>query len=65
MNKVSTQRNKKKPERKMKGQDCDLIGETQHKVPSSVEKNKKIKPKEVFGNNYNSKPKKLMTKNKK
>ena len=39
---------KKKPERKMKGKECSVCGETQHNVPKRVEENKKIKPKEVF-----------------
>ena len=43
----------KKPEKKMK--QCPN-GECQHEVPKRVEESKKIKPKEVFGANYN-KPK--------
>jgi len=52
MNKRAVQRNKKKPERKMKECESSPCGETQFKVRESVEKNKKIKPKEVFGSNY-------------
>jgi len=58
MNKRAVQRNKKKPERKMKDCESSVCGETQHKVRESVEKNKKIKPKEVFGKDYNKKSKK-------
>tara|TARA_R110000751_G_scaffold189513_1_gene295512 strand:+ start:255 stop:518 length:264 start_codon:yes stop_codon:yes gene_type:complete len=58
MNKASIQRNKKKPERKMKECENSVCGETQFKVKESVEKNKKIKPKEVFGKDYNNKSKK-------
>jgi hypothetical protein len=39
---------KKKPERKMKGEECSTCGKTQHNVPKRVEEAKKIKPKEVF-----------------
>lgn len=39
---------KKKPERKMKGKECSVCGETQHNIPKRVEDHKKIKPKEVF-----------------
>lgn len=52
MNKKAVKRNKLKPERKMKPCLTSACGETQYKVPESVEKNKKIKPKEVFGSNY-------------
>ena len=52
MNKAAVKRNKLKPERKMKECGSSVCGETQYKVKESVEKNKKIKPKEVFGSNY-------------
>jgi len=39
--------------KEMKGKECSACGETQHNVPKSVEQNKKIKPKEVFGKDYN------------
>ena len=58
MNKRAVQRNKKKPERKMKECKSSVCGQTQHEVKESVEKNKKIKPKEVFGSNYNKKQRK-------
>tara|TARA_R110002126_G_scaffold121298_1_gene262771 strand:+ start:374 stop:556 length:183 start_codon:yes stop_codon:yes gene_type:complete len=45
---------KDKPVKKMK--ECSN-GECQHEVPKTVVDNKKVKPKEVFGANYNSKPK--------
>ena len=41
--------------KEMKGKECSACGETQHNVPKSVEQNKKIKPKEVFGKDYNKK----------
>jgi len=43
--------------KKMKGEKCSTCGDTQHKVPQIVEQNKKIKPKEVFGSNYDKKSK--------
>ena len=43
---------KDKPVKKMKGEECNTCGDTQHKVPKVVEEHKKIKPKEVFGSNY-------------
>ena len=49
---------KDKPMKKMKGEKCSTCGDTQHKVPQIVEQNKKIKPKEVFGSNYDKKGKK-------
>ena len=58
MNNKAIQRNKKKPERKMKECENSICGEIQFKVKESVEKNKKIKPKEVFGKDYNNKSKK-------
>tara|TARA_R110002110_G_scaffold191396_1_gene399580 strand:+ start:149 stop:370 length:222 start_codon:yes stop_codon:yes gene_type:complete len=58
MNNAAVQRNKKKPERKMKDCESSVCGETQFKIIESVEKNKKIKPKEVFGKDYNKKTKK-------
>lgn len=58
MNKRAVQRNKKKPESKMKACESSPCGETQFKVKDSVEKNKKIKPKEVFGSNYQKKKEK-------
>ena len=58
MNKAAVQRNKKKPERKMKDCESSVCGETQFKIKESVEKNKKIKPKEVFGKDYNKDMKK-------
>jgi len=45
---------KDKPVKKMK--ECPE-GQCQHEVPKAVADNKKVKPKEVFGANYNSKPK--------
>jgi hypothetical protein len=45
----------KKTAREMKSCEGSVCGETQHKVPKVVDENKKIKPKEVFGDNYNSK----------
>jgi hypothetical protein len=45
---------KKKPAKQMKPCEGSLCGDTQHKVPKVVEENKKIKPKEVFGDNYKS-----------
>ena len=44
--------------KEMKPKECSACGETQHNVPKSVEENKKIKPKEVFGANYQNKSKK-------
>jgi len=38
----------------MKSKECSTCGETQHNVPKTVQENKKIKPKEVFGSNYKS-----------
>ncbi len=52
----------RKPERKMK--QCPN-GECQHEVPKRVEESKKIKPKEVFGANYNNPNKPNKTKSKK
>ena len=49
---------KDKPVKKMKGEECSACGDTQHKVPQMVEQNKKVKPKEVFGSNYQKKGKK-------
>ena len=43
MNNAAVQRNKKKPERKMKDCESSVCGETQFKIIESVEKNKKIK----------------------
>lgn len=40
---------------KMKGESCGVCGNGQHKVPDSVEKAQKVKPKDVFGKNYNTK----------
>ena len=51
-------KDKKKPARKMKPQECNTCGDTQHKVEKVVQENKKISPKEVFGANYKSKSKK-------
>jgi hypothetical protein len=48
---------KDKPVKKMKGEECSTCGDTQHKVPKMVEAHKKVKPKEVFGSNYNNKKK--------
>ena len=44
----------KKTAREMKSCEGSVCGETQHKVPKVVDENKKIKPKEVFGDNYKS-----------
>ena len=52
---------KDKPERKMKACGSSPCGETQFNIKDSVEKNKKIKPKEVFGKDYKSKPKSKKT----
>jgi hypothetical protein len=49
---------KKKPTQKMKECSPGVCDNTQHKVPDRVEKYKKIKPKEVFGSNYDKKSKK-------
>jgi Zn ribbon nucleic-acid-binding protein len=49
---------KKNKAKEMKGKECSACGETQHNVPKSVEESKKIKPKEVFGSNYQKKSKK-------
>ena len=49
---------KKNKAKEMKGKECSACGDTQHNVPKSVEENKKIKPKEVFGSNYQKKSKK-------
>lgn len=46
----------KKVTKKMKGEKCSVTSETQHKVPKTVDKFKKVTPKEVFGDNY-KKPK--------
>tara|TARA_R100001463_G_scaffold10692_1_gene30857 strand:+ start:413 stop:586 length:174 start_codon:yes stop_codon:yes gene_type:complete len=48
---------KDKPVKKMKEEKCSSCGDTQHKVPKMVEEHKKVKPKEVFGSNYNNKKK--------
>ena len=45
---------KKKTAKQMKSCEGSVCGDTQHKVPKVVEENKKIKPKEVFGDNYKS-----------
>lgn len=42
----------------MKGKECSSCGETQHNVPKSVEQDKKVKPKEVFGDKYHKNSKK-------
>lgn len=49
---------KDKPVKKMKGEECSSCGDTQHKVPQAVKEHKKVKPKEVFGSNYQKKGKK-------
>ena len=49
---------KKNKTKEMKPKECSACGETQHNVPQSVEQNKKIKPKEVFGKDYKSNKKK-------
>ena len=54
----SSEKKKKKPEKKMKGKECSSCGETQHNVPKSYAEDKKVKPKEVFGSNYKDKKKK-------
>jgi len=51
---------KNKPAKKMK--ECP-DGECQHEVPKAVEEAKKIKPKEVFGSNMKSTPKKKKGRN--
>lgn len=49
---------KEKAVKKMKGEECNTCGDTQHKVPKAVEEHKKVKPKEVFGAGYKeTKPK--------
>jgi len=40
---------KKKPNKKMKGCENNVCGETQHNVPKRVKEHKKVKPSEVFG----------------
>jgi len=50
-----TKSKKKNKTKEMKPKECSTCGETQHNVPKSVEQNKKIKPKEVFGKDYNKK----------
>tara|TARA_R100001443_G_scaffold89139_1_gene95581 strand:+ start:443 stop:625 length:183 start_codon:yes stop_codon:yes gene_type:complete len=49
---------KDKPVKKMGECKSSVCGETQFNVKESVEKNKKIKPKEVFGKDYKKKKKK-------
>tara|TARA_R110000787_G_scaffold100165_5_gene205050 strand:+ start:1401 stop:1688 length:288 start_codon:yes stop_codon:yes gene_type:complete len=39
---------------KMKEESCGVCGNGQHKVPDSVEKAQKVKPKDVFGKNYSA-----------
>ena len=51
---------KNKPAKKMK--ECP-DGECQHEVPTAVAEAKKIKPKEVFGSNLKSTPKKSKGRN--
>lgn len=48
---------KKKEKKITKMKECPN-GECQHEVPKAVAENKKVKPKEVFGSNYQTKPKK-------
>tara|TARA_R110001592_G_scaffold23223_6_gene91280 strand:- start:1196 stop:1357 length:162 start_codon:yes stop_codon:yes gene_type:complete len=48
---------KKKPKPVKKMKECPE-GQCQHEVPKAVEESKKVKPKEVFGANYNKKSKK-------
>ena len=55
---------KDKPVRKMKAEECNTCGDTQHKVPKVVEEHKKVKPKEVFGDNYQKQTKKPVVKSK-
>tara|TARA_Y100000593_G_C4307076_1_gene336289 strand:+ start:603 stop:782 length:180 start_codon:yes stop_codon:yes gene_type:complete len=45
----------KKKEKKMKGQECSVCGDSQHKVPKVVNEYKKVKPAEVFGDKYKQK----------
>ena len=52
-----TKSKKKNKTKEMKPKECSACGDTQHNVPKSVEQNKKIKPKEVFGKDYNNKKK--------
>jgi len=52
---VYDSKKKSQKAKEMKCQECSACGETQHNVPKSVEQNKKIKPKEVFGKDYNKK----------
>ena len=49
---------KKGKVKEMKPKECSSCGETQHNVPKSVEQDKKVKPKEVFGSKYKDKKKK-------
>lgn len=58
LKKMAYQTKKKGKVTEMKGKECTTCGETQHNVPKSVEQDKKIKPKEVFGSNYQNKSKK-------
>tara|TARA_R110000796_G_scaffold71323_3_gene161717 strand:+ start:571 stop:855 length:285 start_codon:yes stop_codon:yes gene_type:complete len=53
---------KNKPAKKMKECPSDG-GKCQHEVPKAVEEATKIKPKEVFGDNYKSTPKKSKGRN--
>jgi len=46
---------KKKPNQVKVMKKC-TDGECQHQVPKAVEESKKVKPKEVFGSGYKSKP---------
>ena len=46
---------KKGKDKVMKPKECSSCGETQHNVPKSVEQDKKVKPKEVFGDKYKKK----------
>jgi len=48
---------KKKEKKITKMKECPN-GECQHEVPKAVKENKKVKPKEVFGSNYQTKPNK-------
>ena len=56
----------KKKEKKMKGEKCSVCGDSQHKVPKVVENFKKVKPSEVFGEQYkkSASPKKKAKKGK-
>ena len=52
-----TGKKKAKPEVKMKECSPGVCDTTQHKVPDRVERYQKVKPKDVFGKDYDKKKK--------